>query len=304
MLENLKIQPTYDGFLFLAETVRNPPVLRPHRHRELELNVVARGEISYVVGNQRYTFRAGSLLWIFPSQVHQLVDRTADAQYYVAVFTPEMVAATCRNSRYGDLLLASPPRREMIHALLPPEALARVTQKMNEMMEEGPDPDLINREAGFGLSDDFAFFHHDPDWLNAGLRHLLLQCWRWQQAATGRTHQAVLHPSVQKALQLIQTSANDDKLATVAQDVGVGSDYLSRLFRQQVGVTFSHYRNSIRLSRFWEHLKTQREPNYLHAAFAAGFGSYSQFHRVFTRVYGQGPRAARFAVKDRAQLLN
>ena len=31
VLENLKIGEAYEGFLFLAEATRNPPVLRPHR---------------------------------------------------------------------------------------------------------------------------------------------------------------------------------------------------------------------------------------------------------------------------------
>ena len=56
MLEDLHIDPAYDGFLFLAEAVRNPPVLRPHRHRELELNVVIQGKVTYVHAGQRYCF--------------------------------------------------------------------------------------------------------------------------------------------------------------------------------------------------------------------------------------------------------
>ena len=35
-----------------------------------------------------------------------------------------------------------------------------------------------------------------------------------------------------------------------------------------------------------------------HAAYAAGFGSYAQFHRVFTQAYGRGPRECLKAFKD------
>jgi hypothetical protein len=56
MLENLKLGPRYDGFLFLAEAARNPPILKSHRHIELELNLVVSGHITYVVGGRRYTF--------------------------------------------------------------------------------------------------------------------------------------------------------------------------------------------------------------------------------------------------------
>jgi len=99
MLEDLKLGERYDGFLFLAEAARNPPVLGSHRHIELELNLVVEGTITYVVRGRRFTFGKRSLLWMFPAQEHQLVDRTGDAQYYVAVFKPELLRAACRGSR-------------------------------------------------------------------------------------------------------------------------------------------------------------------------------------------------------------
>jgi hypothetical protein len=43
--------------------MRNPPVIRAHHHAELELNLVARGEITYIVGGKRYTFGPRTLLW-------------------------------------------------------------------------------------------------------------------------------------------------------------------------------------------------------------------------------------------------
>ena len=48
MLEDLKLNKGYDGFLFFFLSMRNPPVLRPHHHRELELNLVVAGEVTYV----------------------------------------------------------------------------------------------------------------------------------------------------------------------------------------------------------------------------------------------------------------
>ena len=91
MLQDLMLDPIYDGFLFLAESVRNPTSLRSHHHVELELNLVARGTITYVAGGRRLLFGPRSLLWMFPAHEHQLVDRTNDAQYYVAVFKPDLI---------------------------------------------------------------------------------------------------------------------------------------------------------------------------------------------------------------------
>ena len=61
MLADLKTARQYDTLLFLAEARRNPPKLRSHRHVELELNLVVRGQMTYVVGKrrQRDPHRAG-----------------------------------------------------------------------------------------------------------------------------------------------------------------------------------------------------------------------------------------------------
>jgi len=292
MLENLKIGPEYEGFLFLAEATRNPPVLRPHHHAELELNLVVGGEITYVVDGARYRFPKRSLLWFFPSQEHQLVDRSADAAYYVAVFKPDLIARACRSARYGALRKRRPGSVGVIHCDLDPESFEGLSREMADVVADGMDPDLLNREAGFGLSDDFSFQHGDPDWLNAALRHLLLQGWRMQQRPSP-ARAVPLHPAVRRALDLIERGAGEaESLEALATACGVSRSFLSRSFRKQVGVSVSRYRNSVRMGRFWESRRSAPEATLLEAVFDAGFGSYSQFFRVYTSLYGESPRGA------------
>jgi hypothetical protein len=103
VLHNLKIGSMYEGFLFLAETSPNTPWLQSHHHVELELNLVIRGSITYVMGRQRYTFPSGTLLWLYPEQEHQLVDRSSTAQNYVAVFKPSFIRRMCKTPAYMGL---------------------------------------------------------------------------------------------------------------------------------------------------------------------------------------------------------
>jgi transcriptional regulator GlxA family with amidase domain len=49
------------------------------------------------------------------------------------------------------------------------------------------------------------------------------------------------------------------------------------------------YRNQLRLERFMA-LVDSGGSNMLEAALTAGFGSYSQFHRVFKQHRGKSPR--------------
>jgi AraC-like DNA-binding protein len=290
MLENLHIDAAYDGFLFLAEAVRNPPVLRPHRHLELELNLVVQGEVTYVHEGQRYCFSKGSLLWLFPAQEHQLIDRTADAAYYVAVFTPRMLKRACRGERYTPLQQQQLSESGILHTELRAEEFDLLRTQMETLVLEGLDGDLLNREAGFGQSVGFQFAHNDPDWLNAGLRQLLLSSWRAQQGHRPGGREVDLHPAVRLTLELMNNVDLEDDLDSLAEAVGVSPSYLSRTFRREIGVPLTRYRNSIRLSRFWKAYRVSHGRSLLDAALAAGFGSYAQFYRVYREAYGQGPR--------------
>lgn len=292
MLENLKIGEAYDGFLFLAESVRNPPVLHLHHHVELELNLVVEGEITYVMGGQRYCFPKRSLLWLFPEQEHQLVDRSADAAYYVAVFKPDLMERACKGERYRGLTRKRPEGNQLLHCDLEPPVFEQLRKEMDAVGEDGLHPDLLNREAGFGVSKDFRFEHNDPDWLNAGLRHLLLYAWRLQSRPETGKRAVALHSAVRRALDLIEKESGESRLdlEELARRCGVSPSFLSRRFRQEVGVPLSRYRNSIRLGQFWESYGRDSGRSLLEHALAAGFGSYAQFYRIFTEAYGNGPR--------------
>jgi AraC-like DNA-binding protein len=68
---------------------------------------------------------------------------------------------------------------------------------------------------------------------------------------------------------------------------------------RQMGVSISRYRNSVRLGRFLQHFRGPEKRTITEAVYEAGFGSYAQFHRVFTQVYGRGPRES--LVLERAE---
>jgi len=297
MLENLKIGPRYDGFLYLAESARNPPTIRPHRHVELELNLVVRGTISYVLGGQRFTFGRGVLLWLFPAQEHQLVDRSGDAQNYVAVFKPDLIARACHSAANAGLKQDRAAVDGVLHTTLAPADFDLVGRTMDALMEGAPDAEVLNREVGFGVSSGFRFEHEDPDRLNAGLRYLLLLCWRCQRAGASLAPAAVLHPAVRQALELLSEGGEELDLEEVARRCGASAPHLSRMFARQIGVPLTRYRNSVRLRRFFEEYGRPGRPTMLEAVYAAGFGSYAQFHRVFTQAYGKGPRAGLRAIR-------
>jgi AraC-like DNA-binding protein len=153
------------------------------------------------------------------------------------------------------------------------------------------DPDLLNRQAGYGVDPGFCFQHRDPDLLNAGLRHLLLTCWHGQQSGqAGEDGSVPLHPATQKALDILSGNTGEQDMAQLARHCGVSENHLSRLFHREVGVPIYRYRNSLRLGRFWEAYRRQGRRTLSEVIYEAGFGSYAQFYRVFKAEYAQGPR--------------
>jgi AraC-like DNA-binding protein len=291
MLADLKLGREYDGFLYLAESARNVPKLESHHHVELELNLVVRGSITYVVRGRRFTFPSRTLLWLFPEQEHQLVARSDDAQYYVAVFKPSLIAKSCRTPAYEGLKNGSHDKSGVLNTHLTPDAFDLIRKTMESLMEGALDPDVLNREAGYGWFSNFSFQHGDPDGLNAGLHHLLLLSWRSHKAGKVRGNAMALHRAVRRALALLSDGGAEMSLSQLARACGTSNAYLSRTFRQQIGVPVTRYRNSLRLSRFWEEFRGLEQKTVAEAVYAAGFGSYAQFYKVFTQAYGQGPRA-------------
>ena len=69
----------------------------------------------------------------------------------------------------------------------------------------------------------------------------------------------------------------------------VSGGYLSRQFHAALGAPLQEQRVRLRVARFAA-LAVRGRRNWLDAALGAGFGSYSQLHRAFTRVVGVGPR--------------
>jgi AraC-like DNA-binding protein len=292
MFENLRLRPRYGGFVFLADAAKGIPWLATHHHAELELNIVAKGHITYVVGKNRYHFANGDLLWLFPGQPHRLVDRSQDALYYVAVFKQSLIHKACHQEQYRALGLSRPPGKTMLHTHLGHQEFEFLRRMMDSLIAGAPDNDLLNREAGFGLTPGFRYEHEDSDFLNVGLSHLLIFCWRNQLAWQGGNRAVPLHHSILKALDILGRDEQPGTLADLAKQCGISPEHLSRTFKKQIGIPLNRYRNAARLERFWKLRNNPLQKTITEAALTAGFGSYAQFYKIFREAHGRGPKGA------------
>jgi AraC-like DNA-binding protein len=265
MLQRLKLPADLDG---RAWRYTNPAGgNRRHHHAELELNLVTRGTGTYLLGNRHYQIRRGDLLWLFPAQEHVLFEQTADFEMWVVVFRRRMIKRTATDAKARVLLQRSFAK----------DACRRLKRHDRARFEE----------LFAGLTEDAA----EPGLVNAGLAYALLQAWQCFEHA-GEVPVREVHPAVERSARLMLDGATDCGLDKLAEQAGLSPSRLSRLFKQQTGLSIVEFRNRQRMERVLSRYESGDEaerPTLLDAALEAGFGSYPQFHRVFRRLMGCSP---------------
>jgi AraC-like DNA-binding protein len=267
MPHHLKLPAKLDGDLwrYAGSAAAN----KRHTHVELELNLVTRGQGTYLLGNRRYRIRRGDLLWLFPAQEHVLFEQTPDFQMWVAVFKRRALKRTATD----------PATRVLLEDRLESTPCRRLTQE-----------DLLKLDVLFG---ELLQAKTQPGLMNAGLAYSLLQAWRCFAAASDVPVRDI-HPAVERAARLVQDGAISLSLDQIAHEAGLSGARLSRLFKQQTGVAMVEFRNRKRIERFLHLYGTGQRHTMLAAALEAGFGSYPQFHRTFRKMMGASPARYRY----------
>jgi len=265
-IERLLFSPGRQGAVWLHRPSGVSRVF--HRHAELEWNIVTAGRASYLVADQRFDLTCGSEIWLFPKQEHLLIEESSDYEMWIVVLRPELLAWICAAGGDAALLSRLPPEGACTRVL--PESV------MRELV-------WLCEDLGTGAT-NHAVFH-------AGLSFLVQRAWQEHQKSEGLPASTDLHPAVERAVRLLRDGDDLRSIAEIAEACRLSESQLSRLFRQQVGVTMVHFRQARRLERFLALYGKGRRRNLTEAALEAGFGSYSHFHRAFREAYGFGPRA-------------
>lgn len=271
------VPPHIDGFVVQSDfrvsrfSVVGLPLAAPpraeHSRAELELNLVLHGSAQVLVGEQRVVLEAQHLLWIRPRQNRLVIDASEDFRAWVLVFRPRAVRRVCTTSASAKLKVSG--GNEVLSCRLPrPQAHA-----LSALFASLP--------VGAGR-----------DVFNAGLGYALARAWLAHRQAPKDARPAALtevHPAVRKAAWLMRDGKGGHDNADLAANVGLSAHRLSRLFKRQMGTSLVEFRNRQRIEHVLAELGDGEARNLLGLALDAGFGSYTQFHRVFRRVLGCAP---------------
>jgi AraC-like DNA-binding protein len=229
-----------------------PEFRRPrHFHPEPELNLVLAGTCTFGSGDACIGAAAGDIVCWPPGCDHELIAASVDLELHVLALSPEL-AARVLGERHSNAM-AGPLRLEVPSALTELRALCSTPLAADHAAAEA---------------------HVAALWRRA---HELRLASGGRRALGARVLRSLLaHPDLTR-----------DERARVAR--GYPSE-VSREFHRCFGVTVTQYRSRLRLLRFLE-LVQSGGGTLLSAALEAGFGSYSQCHRVFHSTLGCAPKA-------------
>ena len=270
MKETLNIPPGLEGAVWFH--MHRGYVHFLHRHEELEVNLIVQGTATYLVDDRRYMLARNTQIWLFPDQEHLLLDASPDYQMFILVFSGSLVRRHCRDTFYRPLT-----KRDPGHFCKPLQEHQSARLKL--LFQE-----LIDTSA-------------DAPRFNSGLGYALLSSWSAQKADERITPSFDIHPAVERAARLIHDETEPIGIERLGEMAGLSASRLSRLFKEQTGVSLVEYRNKQRMKRFVALYGQGRRISMMDAALSAGFGSYPQFHRVFKHLMGCGPAEYRRKVQ-------
>ncbi len=258
----------------------------PHFHGQLECLLIRRGRATLRAATQTQVVRPGQLCWILPGVPHVMGDFSRDFDMWVVQLDPALVddcwaavnpgAPAPDGDPYASWSL---PLGQKLAGRPAVEVPAEAAQLLDRLAA-GIWAATLPRQARAGLA-QFGQLA-----LQATLAHV-------------DTRSATSVGQLASCLLLSSPSMSRE---AAAAELGVSGGFLSRAVHKDLGVTFVEHRARTRVAHFLA-LVQSKEINFLEAALAAGFGSYSQFHRTFSRVSGSRPRDYLGPGRRRSQLL-
>ena len=224
-----------------------------HFHLEPELNLIASGHATFGIGETLIEVGQGDLLRLPPAQDHVLLEASPDLYLFAIGMDPALSSEVLRT--------------EADQVMLP----------LRFRLADGDFRVLVNRASAIvdrgGVEQPCAELWEQAYWLGS------------RRPARPATAMHVLTRRVLSAV----SQAPDLGLDMLSSRMRTAGSEISRYFHRDVGMTFVRFRTRLRLLRLIR-LMDGGDTTLGAAADAAGFGSYSQCHRIFQAELGCSPR--------------
>lgn len=224
-----------------------------HFHVEPELNLIVAGSATFGIGDVVVRASAGDLLAFPPGQDHALLEASPELYLYAIGMDPPFSSEVLGTERHS----AAAP----LHARLPVSDFQALAARASDVVERT------------GVEQRSAELWEHAHWLG--------------RRSQGRASTA-MHVLTRRTLHAFSEQP-ELGLTSLARKLNATPSEISRYFHRDVGMTLVRYRTRLRLIRFIR-LADAGTYNLMVSASEAGFGSYSQCHRIFQAELGCAPR--------------
>ncbi len=257
----------------------NPVHWKPaHYHSQVEFLLVLRGRLEERVGRAIHAVHAGQLVWHLPGVEHELIGASVDCDFVVLQAEPDLCAEVGRTS-----LSTNGKKRTALAAPFFDWArdLGFLAAGRPVVELKRADRDRVLEACAVTCSNEHLCEQQVTERL-----HTAIAC-AW--AATRDDHDDRRPNSLVELACCLMLEDPALERSVICQMLDVSESYLSRCFQRELGVAFVEQRARARVAAFCTQV-ARGGHNYLESALLAGFGSYSQLHRVFVELVGDSPR--------------
>ena len=244
------------GFIVYFTAERHVDVQCPlHIHYYLEFVYVSEGEVVLTVSGQERRLTAGQATFIMPFERHSFFTAKRSG-CLVIVFSPEMVAD------FYEMVKG----RSVVTELFKPDA--GTMEFCENVLSQAPVDTVAIKAALYPLC-----------------RDIRNNC---EFSSAGRALDKTFVEAVRYVQQQLETGAVT--LTATAKALNIHSVYLSRLFTQNCGMSFTGYVNLLRCTYAAEKIRGEKGRTFSEIAYEVGFGSIRNFNRTFLSCFGMTPK--------------
>lgn len=254
------------------------PMPRPDHHNEIQLNMLSRGRITYLLGAEKVHVQVGHLTAFWAAIPHQIIDYENETEYFVAT----LPLAWFLQSRLPDSLVQTLMRGEVVS-----EPLAQRADFDRALFKQWKD-DL--------QTDSTAIREVVTKEMETRLRRLALAVESIPSTKKSRKPAPLQAGGLNKVERMLcfiaQNYVDEITVADISKVVDMHPNSAVRIFRKAFGTTLIEHLTHHRIFHA-KRLLTTTDQKIVDVAFDSGFGSISRFNEAFSRSVGRSPREYR-----------
>lgn len=246
-----------------------------HHHDKYEIYYLLSGERFYFIKDKTFRIQKGHLIFIHENELHRITDTEIKDHKRILIYFKKPFLAS---HRYIDTLLELLGQTAYWILSLSVKEQVFIENVLQEIHHE-----IIQKQPGY----------------EACLQGHLLRILAFiARHFDGHSHEDYLsnnpmHEKVSKIINYMQSHYMQPlTVPAIAGQLFLNPCYLSRLFKKTTGFTLVEYLNSLRTKEAYR-LLTQTRMKIVDIAEQTGFGSITQFNRVFKEVMGCSPSELR-----------